>query len=206
MAFTDTFTDTADTFLENHTPSGGTAWTRVDGVAGGGKIATTILKSQTGGTATSYRCDDQGSANHYVQYKTNNAGSSYVCNRLTNISNFIGVRRGGGGVIECFKCVAGVQTQLGSDGSVAASGDVLRLESSGDVHTVYKNGVLESGVGGTDSFNNTETRQGVACFASSATNFCDDFEAGALAGTEELSGSASTGGQTAPSLTTSVPL
>jgi hypothetical protein len=205
MAFTDNFTDTDTTTLETHTPSGGTAWTRVDGTAGGAKIVSNILQAAAA-TNTLYICDDQGNADQYVQYKHHNNMNDFVCNRATDSNNFIGIRVTASKV-QIYKRVTATFTQLGSTGTTTVNnGDIIRLESSGNVHTAKINGNLESGVGGTDAAHNTVTRQGICARTASALNIVDDFEAGTLSGTVALTGSASTGGQTAPSLTTSVPL
>jgi hypothetical protein len=213
MAFTDNFTEASDTALESHTPSGGTAWTRVDGAASG-----IIVESSTGAaraastTNTLYWCDDQGSADQYVQFTKGVTadGNSFVCNRATDNQNFIGIRVVAGKV-QVWRRNANNFGQIGTDGNLAVvTGDTIRLESNGDVHTAYVNGVADSNAGGTYSPFNTVTRQGL-CTRSNLPDgsaWVDNFEAGALTppGTEALTGSASTGGQTAPSLTTSVPL
>jgi hypothetical protein len=206
MAFTDTFTEGSDTNLESHTPSGGTAWTRVDGAAGAAVVnAANDALHAASATNTMYRCDDQGSADQYVQYKVSslNDNVSFVCNRATDANNFIGVRVNAT-KIELFKRVTGTFTQLGVDGTTTVVvTDVIKLESEGDDHRVYINGNLE--ITRTDTAHNTVTRQGV-CIRGTQGHWIDDFEAGVLANTEALTTSASTGGQTAPSLTTSVPL
>jgi hypothetical protein len=205
MAFTDTFTDTDTTTLETHTPSGGTAWTRVDGTAGACSIVGNILRVNAASN-TLYICDDQGNADQYVQYKHQNNMNDFVCNRATDANNFIGIRVSAGKV-QIFKRVTSTFTQLGSTGATTVSAnDIIRLESSGNVHTAKINGNTEAGVGGTDAAHNSVTRQGICGRTASILNIADDFEAGSLSGTEALTGSASTGGQTAPSLTTSVPL
>jgi hypothetical protein len=185
MAFTDNFTDTDTTTLETHTPSGGTAWTRVDGTAGALTINTNVLKVLAA-TNTLYVCDDQGSVNQYVQYKHQTNMNDFVCNRATDANNFIGIRVSAGKV-QIFKRVTSTFTQLGSTGATTVNaGDTVRLESSGDVHTAKINGNLEASVGGTDSAHNSVTRQGVCGRTASSLNIVDDFEAGILSGASRI--------------------
>lgn len=180
--FTDAFTDdgsgTED--LAAHTPTGGTAWTRVDGSADMAQVTGGILRNNTAdGSGAAYRCDDQGSSAQYVQYIAISSleMNAFVCNRLTDRSNFLGVRKNSIGVF--YKRVAGAFTQIGTS-SAPATNSVVRLESdASNAHTVYDDGVAIIGPT-TDSFNSTETRQGVLARTSGAADWADDFEAGVL--------------------------
>jgi hypothetical protein len=185
MAFTDNFTEASDTALESHTPSGGTAWTRVDGVASGCIVesATNALRAAST-TNTLYWCDDQGSADQYVQFVKGPTadGNSFVCNRATDNQNFIGIRVVAGAV-QIWRRNTNNFGQIGTDGNIAVvTGDTIRLESEGDTHRAYVNGVADSNATGTYSPFNTVTRQGVCNRSNLAdgSNWIDNFEAGAL--------------------------
>lgn len=191
MAFTDNFTEASDTALESHTPSGGTAWTRVDGVASGIIVdSSTNAARAASSTNTLYWCDDQGSADQYVQYVlgTTSDINSFICNRATDSNNFIGIRVVAG-VVQVWRRNAGSFGQLGTNGNLAVSnGDTIRLESEGDEHRAYVNGVQDSNAGGTYSPFNTVTRQGL-CNRSNLpdnSNWIDDFEAGVLGGASRI--------------------
>jgi hypothetical protein len=216
MAFTDNFSgESGDVELSSHTPSGGTAWTRLGTSTTNPPMVGTgaVLLGSQPGINKSYVSDDQGSADHYVQFvwKATGTIAGFVCNRLVDVNNYFGVRvtSTSGGRLELQKNATGF-TLLGSYviGSIPTN-STIRYEVEGDSHNVYLDGVLRIGPV-TDATNNTETSQGVTGRTESGINIAwlDDFEAGPMAapGTEALTGSASTGGQTAPSLTTSVPL
>ena len=188
--FTDDFSgEGSDTDLALHTPSGGTAWTRVGGTAGD-FVATSggVAKCGTAtGTAALYQCDDQGNVAHYVQFDSaieTGRAAFPGSNRATDGSNFIGIRHDiGPDDMNCFKRNAGSFTQLGSNSvSNIAFGDTLRLESDGDdAHEAFLNS--SSAIGPvTDAFNNAETRQGIVA-RSGIGDVADNFEAGLLAGT-----------------------
>lgn len=181
MPFTDNFNgEGSDVDLASHTPSGGTAWTRVDGAANAGLVGSSGILRSSSATNTLYTCDDQGSVNQYVQFEYRVSSNDFVCNRATNNQNFIGIR-GSASKVQIFKRVANTFTQIGTDGGTTlVAGDIIRLESSGDVHTAYVNGNVESGPGGTDAAHNTVTTQGV-CIRSVSGNWVDNFEAGTLA-------------------------
>ena len=122
MAFTDNFTDTNGVELNAHTPSGGTAWTKVVSGNCSIEIYNNALSLRTSGaeTPTTYECDNQGSANHYVQIKDIGcfAGSlenrSRLCARLVDASNYICWYLAGTGAAgsRLAKVVAGVLTDL----------------------------------------------------------------------------------------------
>lgn len=184
MAFTDDFTESTDTALESHTPSGGTAWTLQSGSA-----ASCTVKSSndtlrvTATSAAVYTCDDQGSANHYTQMDfTRRANSlytnSYICVRLVDASNFIGVRQTTFGNLSLDKVVAGAVTQL--VGFTHNNGDTIKIEASGTTIKVYNNGV-QQGTDQTVTDHQTETSQGVVAGDSQTNDIWDNFEAGALA-------------------------
>jgi hypothetical protein len=215
MAFTDNFSgESVDTPLDTRTPSGGTAWSRVDTAVSNDPFVSSagILNGNVTTTNRLYQCDDQSSADHYVQFvwKATAGIASFVANRATNQNNYFGVRVAStsGGQLQLIRNQSGLTT-IGTYTIGSIPTDLtIRYEVEGDDHSVYLDGVLRIGPI-TDTFNNTETRQGiVGRNDGSALAWLDNFEAGPMAapGTEALTGSASTGGQTAPSLTTSVPL
>lgn len=178
--FTDTFTDTNGTDLASHTPSGGTAWARVDGTAGWGEIQGNEASGNTTDSAGAcYRCDDQGNAAHYVQSQWRGNSTCLILNRTTGRGNAIGLARSSTALAyRIFKIAAGTFTNLGTGASSTAVGDIFRLESSGNNHTAYLNGAVEIGPI-SDSHNNTVTRQGIL-FRQTTGAFVDDFEAGLL--------------------------
>jgi hypothetical protein len=192
--FTDDFNGEVSTVnLEDHTPDGGDAWTRIDGNADYARVSS-VTNRLICGTADSlgglFVCDDQGSPDQYVQYKIDDDDGelfSFVCNRATDRQNIIGVRHRGSGlgnIIELFKKDAGTFTKLANSANGAATdGDSARLESEGNTHSVF----IDSGSGfasviapANDSFNATETRQGVLCRSDGVVGLLDDFEAGTL--------------------------
>lgn len=186
--FTDAFTGVAPNVdLASHTPTGGGAWNRVDGSVDMARVDYTndwLANTTTDATGALYQCTDQASANQYVQYVVKHANiNAFICNRATDRSNYVGVRANGAtSKTQVFKRVAGAFTQLGSDGATTVSvGNTIKLESSGNDHTAYLNGVSQVGPS-TDAFNNTETRQGVNPRSSGSSDWLDDFEAGTLGG------------------------
>ena len=182
--FTDNFNGEGSSVdLAAHTPSGGTAWTRIDGSANMATVLTAnILNCNTTDVSGAlYVCDDQGSANHYLQYNAKSTiAQAFVANRATDRDNFIGTRLLNTKV-EIYKRVTSTFTQLGSTGTtVGAVDDVIRLESdSADAHEAFLNAASEVGPA-TDAFNSSETRQGVVARKVSG-DWLDNFEAGTLA-------------------------
>jgi hypothetical protein len=89
VAFTDDFTGTAN---QNLGDRGG--WTFIEGTTSSAQInEANQLKSST--AQSSFKCTDQGSANHYTQslWKTTLASSTpFIVIRLTDSNNFIGFR------------------------------------------------------------------------------------------------------------------
>lgn len=182
--FTDNFEgEGSNTDPTAHTPSGGGSWVRTTGSALDGIVAPDgNLWSGTGdGTGGCYRCTDQGSADHYTQYTLASTSiGSMVCNRCTDASNYIGSQQNGG-FYEVYKRNAGSFTELQFLAGGSAN-DVLRLESSGNNHTLYVNTVA-IGAPVSDAFSNTVTRQGVNCRDNASTAaWLKDFEAGTLGG------------------------
>jgi hypothetical protein len=216
MAFTDNFSgESGDVELSAHTPSGGTAWTRIGASTANPPMVGTgaVLLGSQPAANKSYVCDDQGSANHYISFVWKATGNiaGFVCNRLTDANNYFGIRVSStsGGRLELQRNNSGF-TLIGSYviGSFPTN-STIRYEVDGDSHSVYLDGVLRIGPV-TDTFNNTETSQGVTGRTESGINIAwlDDFEAGPMdaPGTEALTTSVSTGGQTAPSINFAIEL
>lgn len=182
MAFTDdfTFSGTAGS-LQNLSARAG--WSLVAGGAAGDAYVpssgTALACSPS--TESAFRCTDQASASHYTEALMLGDCPGFVCVRLTDPNNWIGFRYSGG-VFQVYKRVAGSFTQLGSDYSVSlAGGKTGRLAANGDTITFTVDGVARClGAGVTETFNNTETRQGIVARNSGTDPWLDDFEAAAL--------------------------
>jgi hypothetical protein len=108
-------------------------------------------------------------------------------------------------------CNGGTLQQIGTDVGTATwvTGDVLRLESEGSTHRVFRNG-SQVGTDRTSALADTALVGGIS---SSATDVrwddfqsSDDFNTGLGTGEEALTGSASTGAQGSYTLGTAVPL
>lgn len=142
MAFTETFTGSADTDLV----ALGTGWTRVDGTAGWAAInASNGLKCTTSDTSgAAYTAPDCGTANHYAQAVINGSGNCFAaCVRVVDRSNFIGGRVSGS-TWELYKRVSGTLTLVGSSASGFTGGDVMKVEISGTSAALYKNGASQA--------------------------------------------------------------
>lgn len=198
MAFTDNFNGEASNVdLASHVPSGGTAWTRVDGSVNMGQVSSStnrLINNTSNATGALYQCDDQGSANHYLQYVASNTNiAAFICNRASANTDYIGIRIFSSKV-QIWKRVGGTLTQLGADGTTTVSaGATIRLESSGNTHTAFINGTQE--IQRTDSHNSTVTRQGVNARSAGAVALADDIEFGSLSGatTHDTSGALTAG-------------
>lgn len=179
MAFTDNFTGTSGDNLE-----GRSGWTRVDGAAGAAQINASNQLKGTTGTNTAYTCTDQGSANHYTQYvvKVADGGNaSFESIRTTDSNNFIGIRAYlSTPKIQMYKRDTGSFSLLGTGTTTVAVDDTAYIEGDGNNITAKLNGSTEVGPV-TETFNNTETAQGLVIRAVDDP-LIDDFEAGALGG------------------------
>lgn len=182
--FTDNFTETTDTNLESHTPSGGTAWTLGGGATGAAIVneATDALRSRST-TASYYTCDDQGSADHYAEARLKNLSTlypnSYVTARLADASNFIGWRNYGTGSsgLRLTKMVSGTPTDLITTQGVDEV--VYQVEVNGSTAKLYADG-SQVGSDQTYSENTTETSIGVRIGSDLTIDWIDDFEAASL--------------------------
>ena len=176
MTFTDNFN------RDNENVEASADWTKLSGDAGAAKVVTNKVDFTDASPEPAYICPDQGSANHYTQIvrPEGSAGNYFeCCIRLTDFNNWIGMRRGTSSKWQLFKRESGGFTVLGDSVTPApTAGDVVYLEGDGDSITLKVNSSTIVGPI-TESFNNTETRQG---FVNRVVrlNALDDFEAAAL--------------------------
>jgi hypothetical protein len=175
VAFTDDFTGTDGTNLNSRS-----GWTLIDGVATSAQInASNELKCSA--DQSSFKCTDQGSANHYTQAiwrATSTSAASFVVIRLTNASNFIGIRNNSN-TWQLYKRVAGTFTLLGSYASTPSGSNVIYIEGNSNSITVKVDGTTRIGPI-TETFNNTVTVQGLVPRSFALNPWIDDFDAGAL--------------------------
>ena len=140
--------------------------------------------SDLGTGEAAYQCPDQSSADHYTQAAMQATAYSFqVGVRLTDSNNFIGARHtpsSGSNNWEMYKRAAGTFTSLGTSTASFSVGDILRVEASGNSIEAFKNGVSIIGPV-TESFNNTETRQGnIPRYVDTYDPWADDFEAAVI--------------------------
>ncbi len=135
------------------------------------------------------RCSADTNANrdYYAAYVMENAGSA---------DTFI------------IKTVNGTNTTLSNvSGDGWADGDTIEIEAEGTTIRVFRNGVELRNVTDSSISGASTDRAGILIYGTAMA--VDDWEGGTIStatGTEALTGSASTGGQTAPSITFEVPL
>ena len=182
MAFTDNFNRANANLESSPTSSGGGDWTHDGLIVGALAISSNALRcATTNATGSAYKSVNQGTSDHYAQYKVAVLGSSgaFVCCRLADRSNFVGVRNDGS-VIEVYRRVSGTLTGLYTSGSGAvALNDVLRLECNGTNWALKKNGSpVTNGAIGAAGLTSSDT--GVVARTVTAT-FADDVEFGPLA-------------------------
>lgn len=206
MAFTESFTAAIFTNLESLS-----GWTRGSGTAGDAYVnSNRLVNAHSGGADAYYVCTSQGSADHFTQAAVHGSGGGFICVRLTDANNFIGFRHDAStGAWQVYKRVAGAFTQLGSDYTAAlVAGDVGKLDANGDTIIFTVNGTQRClGSGITETFNNTEVRQGVVARGTNSSPWIDDFVAqgpavapvitgpsGAATGNGTASGTATTTG------------
>jgi len=192
VAFTDNFTESSDTALESHTPSGGSSWTLVSGSSNSISVnaAGDLLRVNNIIDAV-YTHDDQGSADQYIIFRakglTTSYPNSYVCCRLVDNNNFIGWRLFGTASAgrRLSKNVAGVVTDLIS--SQGVDEEFIKIEVDGTTAKFFEGGTggtpswTQIGIDQTYSENTTETSQGLRSSDSTSIDWIDDYEAGSLA-------------------------
>lgn len=183
MAFSDNF-NRANEGLE-----ASANWTRVGGTSGAAAVNSNKLNvtdTTSGGTA--YRCPDIGTADHYVEARwldNDRSSGPFICCRLTDNNNFIGVRFNGDSTsthIEVYTRKAGTLSNLLNANSPINNGDVLRLEAEGNAWRVKVNGALRHSGTFTEGVLAGVTRCGIVSRVVSYTalGFIDDFAAGPL--------------------------
>lgn len=137
----DAFTDTPLTPLASHTPDQGSAWIIDSGTwriningdkaqslsSGFARNSTTLADKQ----AVECTNDNDASTWIFLRYATTGGGQGYLLESNAGINTRL------------WKVVGGDprNTQLGSNGSAASAGDVLRLEADGSSLAAYINGV-----------------------------------------------------------------
>jgi hypothetical protein len=209
----------ATTFTDNFDRANGELGANWSVATGG----PTIVSNQAAGTVNSLAAAAHvsalSSADHYAQAKITKSatGTARVCTRVSNVGATITelylalVRPGTPDQLEMWVCNGGTLQQIGTDVGTATwvTGDVLRLESEGSTHRVFRNG-SQVGTDRTSALADTALVGGIS---SSATDVrwddfqsSDDFNTGLGTGEEALTGSASTGAQGSYTLGTAVPL
>ena len=136
MAFTDAFTDTNGTALENH----GTKWVNVQGGADSADIQTNQYNTFAGGVAV-YRYNDTFAAAQYAKATLKNStGSPGVAVRAQSgaASCYYSIQDGGAGKVFNGELIAGSATDWDSGLTIASTNDVIELASdSGTTTTFY---------------------------------------------------------------------
>jgi hypothetical protein len=136
-------------------------------------------------TGTAYSTPDLGSPDMYVQYaavSTLNVTGGFMCARLVDRNNFVGIRCGtssGSGQIEVYERSAGTLTNLyRSANNAYVNNDILRLELEGTTWRAKRNGVVLSS--GTLAHSYASQKAGLVARTTSGGGICDDFQASKL--------------------------
>lgn len=132
----------------------------------------------TAGTNSAYICTDQGSADHTTEVgvlEVNTSAANFYCSRMTDLNNFYGVRHNQT-QWEFYVFNASTPTLLDSYVDTATAGDIIKIISNGNNFAIQLNSVEIMGAT-SQTFNNTETRQGIAVRASSIDPFLEYFSA-----------------------------
>lgn len=179
---TDSFTraDQADL----GTASGGGTWTKVNAGAAL-NIVSNQCKNVSGGTnRATYRLDsDLASADHEVFVTlgsgvTNNGVlARFLSTSSSDATETYYFLQATGAATQLYKRVTGTFTQLGSNGTSAVAGDVIKLRCSGTTITTYINGSNIHTQ--TDSSISGNLRCGI--YSSANNNIMDDWQANDLA-------------------------
>lgn len=152
VIFNDTFTDSDNTILHNHTPNTGLSWTEIINIGSGNiKIDANVLDAgaSDGGLSdgSAYTADVSGGygvADYEVQLTyVSGLGSDdpiYILARVQDANNFYMVKLlSGSGQI--WKRVGGTFSAIGTTFSAPASGSVMKFELIGTALKVYDDGV-----------------------------------------------------------------
>lgn len=174
--FTDSF-NRADDNLE-----ASANWTRVDGLAGSLAIRSNQVSAPTANVTGMYVSPDLGFADHYVEVTHTSNGSAgagpFVCVRVTNGQNFIGVRQSTTNY-NVFKVVGNAFTLLGNVAQTPAIGDKVRLQVVGNTLTVTINGAATF-TSSTITDVPASTRTGLFARLQIRNPWLDDYTAGGL--------------------------
>ena len=167
----------SDDFRANSTNNESGAFHNVE-TFGNNQYAQVVLTaiSDTGTLGAATRCGAAGVASYYHFYTGDTA-------------NYLA------------KMVTGTWTQLGSDGSGAANGDTIRIESNGTTQTPKINGSATGTPGAQTDSSLASGKAGISGWGAASTLRGDNFEGGNLGGTansKSVSGTVSTiaGGMT----------
>lgn len=175
----DTFTDTNGTTLQNHVADSGQSWTKHSAAAADASIDNGLLHNANTANAPLYYigAGDMPHADYDVSgviivKSDNNASSAQVCGRLSTSANTMYLARynTSGDVFQLNRVVAGVFTQIGSNGGGAVTVDdphemTLRLRGS-LIQLLYDGAVICEA---TDTTITTPGRAGVR-FSGAATS------------------------------------
>lgn len=192
LVFADNFDrdqTTPATFLENSpVSSSGHTWSWDGIIAGGIQLIEQNAHCMTSNsTGTAYSTPDLGSPDMYVQYAAPsvlNVTGGFMCARLLDRNNFIGIRSGtssGQGQIEVYVRAAGTLTNLyRSANNAFVQLDTLRLEVEGTAWRAYKNGtLLSSGTFSAPAIAATQ-KAGLVARTTSGGGIADDFQSSIL--------------------------
>ncbi len=180
MAFSDNFTGTANSNVEDRT-----GWTLTSGSAGS-------LKIDPGGVSTRpqapsaavYTCTDQGSADHYTQVdqivSTNNLiSNTFACIRMVDANNFWGYRQTSPGNVEFGDMSSGTFTGKGTFSFT--TNDTMYMEGNGTTIAFKINGTHQTGSPwSSETAHQTETSQGFVVGDSRTVNNWDNFSVDTL--------------------------
>lgn len=186
VLFQDNFNRTNANLEDSPVSSSGKVWEHDGEIAGALAIFFSSLRCNTTNSAGSaYKCPDLGSADHYVQFEvpaTNVFLGSFICVRLADRNNFLGVRvgrSGVNGVLEVWRRVNGTLTARHNPGGTAVNVlDTVRLAAVGSNWQVFVNGA--SIATGTIGATLTATQAGVVARQFATDTLLDAFEANAL--------------------------
>lgn len=178
-AFTDDFN------RANEDLSAGANWLLLSGVSTGAQVASNVIKANdTASAGTAVASFDLGSNDHYVQAVNNQSsglGSSFLCARLMDYNNYVGVRYNATNTqFEVYQRLGGTFTSLGTAADAAGAGKTMRLEIVGLIPTLKINGVAVLTASAV-SPKIVSNRTGVNTRSVIVANWIDSFECGALA-------------------------
>lgn len=177
--------ETATKNLEDRVPTNGVDWLLFSGVAGSAKVTTAGKVQCLASNKTVYLCDDQGNADHYVQFLAVMFAAqpnSYVACRITDSNNFIGWRIYGTGTAgrRLTQVVGGVAEDLYTGQGVA--NEWIKIKCVGNTVTMYAGGTGATPAWsqvytGTINAALTSARQGIITHDNYASDWIDEFTA-----------------------------